>query len=252
MLSRLTLILICTLTCLPWVAFAACGKKDVEFYLDKGFDQEQITQLCAESGASVPDYQPYQQQVIIYSDEEGLGLRNGFTRDERKAIQDLQQGIDVLDLTVDQETLQFTVRICLAIQEGKDYNQRFKSCPEVFYTISRKGLVTLESGKTYGIFGKSVIQVESDIVKRVPKQNFDAYPARFKKQLVRYFDWATRGKTVSIPVRGDYSVTKINNALNVLAKEADPNATLVQNNNPELAQDDVKPKKKKRWWNPFD
>ena len=77
-------------------------------------------------------------------------------------------------------------------------------------------------------------------------------PHDLKKQLRRYFDWATRGKEVSIPIRGDYSITKIRNALNVLAKEADPNATLAQNNNPEPVQDNVKPKKKKRWWNPFD
>ena len=187
MLLRLTLILICTLTYLPWVTFAACGKKDVEFYLDKGFDQEQVMQLCAESEASVPDYQPYQQQVIIYSDEGGPGLRDGFTRDERKAIKDLQQGIDVLNFTVDQEALQFTVKICLSVQEGKDYNQRFKTCPEVFYTISRRGLVTLEAGKKFAVFGKSIIQIESSIVKREAKQDFDAYPSRFKKAVATLF-----------------------------------------------------------------
>jgi hypothetical protein len=253
MLLRLALILICsTLAYLPWVAFAACSKKDVEFYLDKGFDQEQITQLCAESEASVPDYQPYQQQVIIYSEEEGPGLRDGLTRDERKAIKELNQGIDVQGLVVDQETLQFTVKICLAVQEGKDYNQRFKTCPEVFYTISRRGLVTLESGKKFVLFGKSSVRIKSSDIKRVSKQDFNNYPSRFKKQLERYFDWATRGNETNIPVRGDYSTARINNAFNALTKEADPNATLVQNDSPELAQDDVEPEKKKRWWNPFD
>ena len=209
-------------------------------------------QLCAESEASVPDYQPYQQQVIIYSNEGGPGLKDGFTKDERNAIKELNQGIDVQGLTVDQETLKFTIRICLAVQEGKDYNQRFKTCPEVFYTVSRRGLVTMESGRKFIILGKSSVRIKSSDVKRESKQDFSNYPSRFKKQLERYFNWATRGTEINIPMRGDYSVTRVNNAFNTLSKEADPNATLAQSNSPELAQDDVEPEKKKRWWNPFD
>ena len=255
MLIRHISLLSCLMLCLPGAGFAACSKADIEFYLDKGFNQEQITQLCGISETSVPDYKPYQQQVIIYSDQEAPGIKDGFTREERKAIKDLQLGADVKGLTVDQESIRYTVQVCLAVQEGKDYNQRFKTCPEVFYVVSRSGLTVSASGKKYGFFGQPAVQIVGEI-KRTPKQNFDDYPARFKKQLKRHFDWKTGGNKTNVPIRGNFSVTKLYNALVALTKEADPNATIAQheaNDDVESVEEyDSNPKKKKRWWNPFD
>ena len=49
---------------------ANCAREDIQFYLDKGFTQEQVTQLCTATkgggGDAVPDYTPYQQKVIIF------------------------------------------------------------------------------------------------------------------------------------------------------------------------------------------
>lgn len=238
----------------PPSVFAKCGKEDVDFYLEKGFTPEQITQLCATSDADVPDYKPYQQQVIIYSNEEGPGVKDGFTREERQAIKDLQQGVDVVGLVVDQDSIQYTVKVCLAVQEGKDYNQRFKTCPEVFYRVARAGLTVAASGKRLLFLGQQTIQVKGNI-KRQSKVNFDDYPTQFKKQLKRAFDWKSGKNTAQVPVRGDYSVTKIVNALNALAKEPDPNTVLAQNEEDVVdvtAEDEDQPEKKKRWWNPFD
>ena len=237
-------------------ATAGCNKEDIQFYLDKGFTQEQITQLCgtSDSESSVPDYKPYQQQVIIYKEGAEPDIVDGFTRDERTAIKDLKLGADVTDLIVDQDKLQFTIRLCLAVQEGKEYNQRFKTCPEVFYDVARAGLTINASGKKFGFFGQPAIQIVGNI-KSTPKQNFDDYPTQFKKQLKRHYDWKTRGNKVNVPIRGDFSVTRLFNALNVLAKEADPNAALAKNevdDKPEKKIQKSEPEKKKRWWNPFD
>ena len=254
----------CALAYLPVTGFSACDKKDIEFYLDKGFNQEQITQLCAASETSVPDYQPYQQQVIIYSEEEGPKVRGGFTREERKAIQELQQGLDVVGFVADQESLQFTVRICLAVQEGKEYSQRFKTCPEVFYKILRSGLTVVASGKQLGFLGQNTLIITGNM-KITPKQDFDDYPAQFRKQLKRNFDWKIGGDKAKVPVHPDFPVPKMVAALNTLAKPDDPNANMALLNEAadETADEpakegeasvDDKPekKKKKRWWNPFD
>ncbi len=254
MLTRFLFLLSCSIVYLPTALYAACSKEDIEFYLDKGFSQEQITQLCATGESSVPDYKPYQQQVIIYTEEESPGVKGGFTREERIAIKDLQQGTDVLGMTVDQDKMQYTVRVCLAVQEGKEFSQRFKACPEVFYTVLRSGLKVINSGKQFGFFGQSAIVIKG-VIKSEPKQNFDDYPPQFRKQLKRNFDWKTDGDTTKIPVRGDYSVTKLVNALNAIATEADPNATFAQNDSDDdvaIKDETDKPKKKKRWWNPFD
>ena len=255
MRTRQTILLACLLLGLPGIGFPACDKADVKFYLDKGFTQEQITQLCAGSKAEVPDYTPYQQQVVIYRGGEGEapGIKDGFTREERVAIKELQHGADVVGLIVDQDSLQYTVRVCLAVQEGKEYSQRFKACPEVFYKVLRAGLVVKASGKQFGLFGGSSISIQG-VIRREPKQDFDDYPAKFRKQLKRTFDWKTRGDITRIPVRGEYSVVRLIESLQVLSKAADPNFKLAQQGadveGETLEKDEVK--KKKRWWNPFD
>ena len=254
MLTRQTHWLACLLLCLPGIGFSACDKEDVKFYLDKGFTQEQITQLCAASKAEAPDYTPYQQKVIIYQQGEGArSVKDGFTYEERMAIKELQVGADVVGMTVDQDSLQYTVKVCLAVQEGKEYSQRFKACPEVYYKVLRAGLTAVASGKQYGIFGQSSITIQG-VIERKPKQSFDDYPAQFKKQLKRHFDWKTRGNTTRIPVRGNYSVAKLVESLEILARAPDPNLQVAgpgtDGENLELETDAGK--KKKRWWNPFD
>ena len=246
---------------LPAAAFAKCDKEDVAFYLDKGFTQEQVTQLCTASEAEVPDYKPYQQQVIIYSSEEGLGgpdIKDGFTRQERQAIRHLQQGADVFGLTVDQDAIRYSVRVCLAAQVSKEYSQRFETCPEVSYDIARNGLEVVATGKKFFFFGQRAIQVTGDI-KRQSRVNFDDYPAQYRKQLKRAYDWKANKKIAHIPIRGDFSATTIRNALRNLAKQADEDVTLARRNEGEGesegaagdAEKEEKPKKK-RWWNPFD
>lgn len=253
---KTTLILFLGITSLFEYALAGCNKEDIQFYLDKGFTQEQITQLCgtSDSESSIPDYKPYQQQVIIYKEGAEPDIKDGFTREERAAIKDLKLGADVVGLTVDQDKIQFTLKLCLAVQEGKEYNQRFKTCPEVFYDVARAGLTINASGKKFGFFGQPAIQIEGDI-KTTPKQNFDDYPKQFKKQLKRHYDWKTSGNDVNVPVRGDFSLTRLLNALTALAKEADPNATLAKNEVDDETVEKIQksePEKKKRWWNPFD
>lgn len=253
MLNRQTSWLTCLLLCIPCIGLPACDKEDVKFYLDKGFTQEQITQLCTASKAEAPDYTPYQQKVIIYQQGEGApGVRDGFTYKERMAIKELQVGTDVVGLIVDQDSIQYTVRVCLAVQEGKEYSQRFKACPEVFYKVMRAGLTAVASGKKFGLFGQSSITIQG-VIERQAKQNFDDYPTQFKQQLKRIFDWKTRGNTTQIPVRGNYSVAKIVESLEILAKATDPNLQMAQGTDKEYQEMEPETgKKKKRWWNPFD
>ena len=253
MLTRQISWLACLLLFLPGTGFSVCDKEDVKFYLDKGFTQEQITQLCAGSKAEVPDYTPYQQQVIIYKGgEDARGIKDGFTYKERMAIKELQVGTDAVDLTVDQDSIQYTVKVCLAVQEGKEFSQRFKTCPEVFYRVLRAGLTAVASSKQYGLFGQSSITIQG-VIESQPKQNFDDYPTQFKKQLKRHFDWKTKGNKTRIPVRGGYSVAKLIESLQILSKEADPNLKLAQQETSGGNQAEEEPaKKKKRWWNPFD
>lgn len=252
------LILVFILLLAPHQSYAACSKEDISFYLEKGFTQEQITQLCASSGSAseVPDYQPYQQKIIIYTNEESPGIKDGFTREEREAIKSLELGSDVRELLIDQNHIKFVSQVCLAVQEGKEVDQRFKICPDVNVEIARVGLSVKASGDKFGLFGQKMVVVEGNI-KRTLKKGSDDFPAKFKQKLLDSYKWKTSKPVMSIPIRGDYSVTKLYDALTVLSKVPDDGTTLAQNE--EDKEDEVKPEtstgepeKKKRWWNPFD
>ena len=173
------------------------------------------------------------------------GVKDGFTYKERMAIKELQVGTDVVDLTVDKDSIQYTVRVCLAVQEGKEYSQRFKTCPEVYYRVLRAGLKAVASGKQYGVFGQSSITIQGGI-KRQSKQNFDDYPTQFKKQLKRHFDWKTRGDTTRIPVRENYSVAKLVESLEILAKAPDPSLQLAEQGADRENQEQNRTLKKRR------
>jgi hypothetical protein len=238
--------------------YSACSKDDIQFYLEKGFTQDQITQLCAASGASkVPDYQPYQQKVIIYSTEEAPGVKDGFTREERAAIKDLKLGADVRELSVDQEQIKFITQICLAVQEGKEFDQRYKICPEIDVVVERAGLSAIASGKKYGILGTKQLIIQGDI-KRTLVRSEEQFPAKYKKRLLQLYEHKTSKPEMSVPIRGDFSTTRLYDAVTALSKAAEPGTALAQSkidedlDENELVLEDEPSKKKKRWWNPFD
>ncbi len=245
---------------LPFSAFSACSKEDISFYLDKGFTQEQITQLCSTSGGkpneSVPDYTPYQQKVIIYKDGGGPELKDGLTREEREAFKDLKLGGDVTGLKLTPETINYTAKICLRAGQSPNQHERFKDCTSIKYVIQRENLVVSSSGKKLLFFGTGVVKLEGNI-NATPKQSFDSYPIEFRKALERDFHWRENGSKTSFPVRGDFSITRIVNAFRVLADTysgdgIENQVATIETSDEKEELVKSKKEKKKRWWNPFD
>jgi hypothetical protein len=243
-------------------AFAQCNKADIEFYLEKGFTQDQITQLCANSESSTPDYQPYQQKVIIYQEGAGPDIdKDGFTREEREAIDALEAGGDVTKLKVTPELITYTRKVCVFSTNGPDYEDRYKACPEADFSIPRNNIKVSHSGKTLIFLGSATVQVEGKIDIKL-EEGFDSYPVDVRKGLERNFHWRENGKVTDFPVRGDYSVTRIVNAFRTLAStykgdESDNTDKIAEANSRQskgIIQKANEPKKekKKRWWNPFD
>ena len=248
----------------PALSFSACSKDDIEFYLDKGFTQEQITQLCSASGGgsnsteTVPDYTPYQQKVIIYQDGGGPEIdKDGFNKEERLAINDLKAGGDIIKLKVTESHINYVRKVCIISGNSPEYDQRYKTCPEVAFKISRDGLIAASSGKKLLVFGTAVVTLEGDIDRKL-LGNWDDYPITVRKELKRNFNWKEDGHQTDFPVRGDYSVTKIVNAMRTLSTE-DPDYfdeaakyAEEKKDDIELVEENSKKEKKKRWWNPFD
>lgn len=253
------LLLVILFFAFPVITNAGCAKEDVEFYLDKGFTQEQITELCSAAGAasSVPDYQPYQQKVIIYSDEAAPGIKDGFTREEREAIKALEAGGDVVGLKVGQETISYTRKVCLRAGMSKEAHERYQGCPDVNFVVSRKDLLARASGKKLILFGSSVVYIEGTIDGKL-KGSWEEFPIEFRKDLERDFNYKENGKESIFPVRGDFSVTRMVNALRALSIDSSDVVTndLAENrqesDDETVSQTTPSEKKKKKWWNPFD
>lgn len=260
--KQLAFIISLILLIAPLSGFSKCSKEDINFYLEKGFSQDQITQLCSAGGGSTsesaPDYTPYQQKVIIYQEGTGPDKKDGFTKEERTAINDLKAGGDIIKLQVTQTHLNYVRKVCIISGNSPEYDQRYKTCPEVTFRIARDGLTAASSGKKAIIFGTAVVALEGKIDRKL-RGNWDDYPVNVRKELKRNFNWKEDGHKTDFPVRGDYSVTRIVNAMRTLSTvDADyfDEAAREQDDNEELkvAEENTvdEKEKKKKWWNPFD
>ncbi len=239
--------------------FAKCSKDDIEFYLEKGFTQEQITQLCATSTSetSAPDYKPYQQQVVIYRDGGSPEVKDGFNQEQREAIKTLKKGTNIYNLNVTQDNIKFTRRVCLITGNGRDIDYRYKDCPIVNFTIARENLKVHSAGKKFAIFGQGTVTLIGN-VKPELKGSFDDYPVEFREGLKRQFEWKESKDSTDIPVKGDFSITAVANAFRTLSNEIQdetvPGGSVLDDEVPEEPVQEARAEesKKKKWWNPFD
>lgn len=264
---RIALILILYL---PANAFSACDAETIQFYLDKGFSQEQITKLCAEASESSPTYQPYQKPIVIY--QEG-GHASGNSAEERKAINEIKGAIDGRSVDVTDDRINYIRNLCLLAGNSKEIDQRGKKCIDVAFSIARKGLTVTKSGRGLILFGQVELEVGSSDIKRktVTADPWDSFSPDIRFALKRKYDATQTGNFTTIPIRRSASTGQVVNALKTLAA-----ATELQNSehNNEVARvlddsyvppteeeylaanpidkEEKEEKKKKKWWNPFD
>ena len=254
-------LLVCLGLALAPNSYGACDPDDVEFYLDKGFSQEQVTKICSIDDSEVPEYTPYQPPAVVIqpptphqarratapdgrTEPADLDL-SGFTDQEKTAVETLVSGADVLGLIVDEDSIQYTKQACLEVHNDPDFSPDLKLCPEVDYRILRKGLSIGKYGREYGIFGKATITIQGKI-QRFPQQDFAAYPNKYRQKLKPHFNWNTRSKTTRIPVRSGHTATQLAGAIKTLSRAKEPRASVVKTDKPKAKEN------KKRWWNPFD
>lgn len=238
---------------------ADCSRDDIQFYLDKGFTQEQVTQLCSTTGGSnsSPDYTPYQQKVIIYKEGgEAPGIKDGLTKEEREAVSFIKAGGEVSKLKVTPETISYLAKTCIVSASTPSVDERYKDCIDVDFVVQRKDLVVSSSGKKLLLFGNHFVRLEGDI-KATPKRPWADYPIDTRRALQRNFEWQENGKKTAFPVAGDYSVTKLVNAFRTLADtygQSEEESQVAEADSEEIKEVIREPKeeKKKKWWNPFD
>ncbi len=276
MMARNYLIYITLLFC-PTYAWAECDPDTVQFYLDKGFTQEQITKLCSTSSNNTPKYEPFQKPVVIYQ-EGGDSRRPGLSAEERKAEKELRGSIAGRAVDVTEESINYIRPVCLSAGNSKNVDERGKKCVDVAYSIARKGLRVLESGRGLLLFGNIELEIISSEIKRktVVKDPWDGFSPDVRFAFKRKFEAQQSGNKTTIPIRKVASAGQVVNALKIIASatelkdsehdsevakildddyvapsEEEYLATLPKDPE-EIAQEEEKKEKKKRWWNPFD
>ena len=243
--------------------FAACDPEDVQFYLDRGFSQEQITKICSVDTSDVPEYTPYEPPAVVIERPAVRSPRDGRSRDtrgvaadarmdfstftdrERAAVKTLVAGADVIGLMVDEDSVQYTKQACLEVREDPDFPQHLRLCPEVDYRILRAGLGIGKYGREFGLFGKTTVTIEGSI-QRFPQQDFAEYPRKYQQKLKPHFNWQKPGRSTRIAVRGGHTAAQVAGALRTLARAPGGRADAARADEPQARE------KKKRWWNPFD
>lgn len=256
---------------LPAKMVAACTPETIEFYLDKGFSQEQITKLCAQGNSTTPApaYEPYQKPIIIY--QEG-GPSAGLSAEERRAISEIKGAVDGRSVDVTNTHISYIRGLCLQAGNTKNVDERAKKCIDVAYSISRKGLTVDSSGRGLLIFGQVELTVGSSEIIRKPvlANPWDAFSPDIKYQLKRKYESTQPDKFTTIPVRRGASPGLVVSALKTIAASTELEGTEYTSEVAKVLDDsyvplteeeyiasqptpeEIKEKKDKKWWNPFD
>ena len=186
-------------------ANAACSRGDVMFYLDKGFSTDQIAAMCSEPSTSVSDTPQSEVQnnkqysVSTVVDDNALFLK---------------RAIKAKKINLNNDSLQYTQKMCIEYGEEDLFGFTPKECPDVKFTVTLKGLEVLDTGKKYGFYGAPEIRVKSTIKREIIGNLEDKKPEERELILERF----EKGDETAIPVRDDFSLEQVKQVLQDLSQ----------------------------------
>lgn len=271
-------ILLLILLSLPAASLAECTKETIQFYLDKGFNQEQVTELCTAStseSSEAASYEPYQKPVVIIQ-EGGTSDETGLSADEKKAINALRGGINARSVEITPEAINYIRKVCVKIKESPNEHQWVTDCIDVAFSISRVDLKVLQSGKGRLVFGETGLVVSSSAIKRknVTSDPWAEHTPDVQFKLQRLYESREKGNATRIQLRKTAETSQMVNAIRTIADATKAKQTGTDTSEVARVLDDSyvpptqeeyiasqstydeaqeeKKEKKKRWWNPFD
>ena len=254
--------------------WSACDPETVEFYIEKGFTPDQVTELCTqdESSTATPTYEPYQKPVVIYQQ----GVASGGTSvEENRAIEKLRGGLNARSVDVTPDRINYIAKVCVRAGNSPERDQRIEQCIDVAFSIARIGLVVEQSGSRFLLFGEELIKVSSSNIKRknLLEDPWAGLAPDLRFLLQRKYEHQEVGNTTEVPIRKSSSVSEVVSAFRTLAataeirddEEFDSEVARVLDDSyvpptqeeyiatqPTYEEIEEEEEKKKKWWNPFD
>ena len=151
------------------------------------------------------------------TDQELTKIKSNFTIEENEAIQILVNGGNITQLCVDADNISYTRNVCVTAGRTQNFDQRFTTCPEVQFSIARKGLNVRSYGREPLLTGDKVIRIEGKISREL-QGTWDEYPKTVRRDLERNFHRRERGNRTNFPVLDKFISSKVSNALRALSK----------------------------------
>ena len=175
-------------------ARAECARADVQFYLDRGFTQQQIAQLCAPEPAASRRYRAYADEYVERRDAEDQARRHA---DWESA---LRTAIDATEVEVRRGHLHYTRRLC--VREGLSGHRELmlQSCPRIRFRIRLAGLEVHDRERRKRVFfGASAIEVRGAVDRAELPGAFADIPNPVTRDILRAK--LETGDTTRIPLR---------------------------------------------------
>ena len=189
----------------PMQAHAECSRSDVDYYLDKGFTQAQVTALCG-GGETSPrrdrGYEAYDDPVDRQA-REAEERRRG-----EENIYFIKSALAATDIEITPQKLEYTRKFCIVGGNAYDVEARTRLCPNVRYRVYFKGLEIGEQERKYLIVGRREIEVIGEI-KHKMLHDLREYPRELRRQLLNAYKNATRAGATFIPVRKDVPIHRV-------------------------------------------
>jgi len=257
---------------LPITGFANCDQETIQFYIDKGFSQEQITKLCTSSSNQTPSYQPYQKPVVIVQE----GYATGIDADERKAVNALRGGIEARSVDVTPSEINYIRKVCVKWKESPNVEHWLDKCIDVAFSVSRSNLAVNHSSEgLLVLFGQKHLEISSENISRkyVVSDPWAQFSPDKRFALKRKYETLESGNSTVLPLRNTADSGQMVNSIRALADATKAKKHGVTTSEVARVLDDsyVPPteeeylksqpsyediqeekKKSKKWWNPFD
>tara|TARA_R110002096_G_scaffold410613_3_gene610381 strand:- start:892 stop:1701 length:810 start_codon:yes stop_codon:yes gene_type:complete len=269
MLNRILLFNFLLFTCSN--LWAGCTPDTINFYLEKGFTQEQITKLCAQATETKPTYEPYQKPVVIYQE----GVAEGNSVEVRRAVNELKGSIDGRSVEVTDSHVNFIRKVCIRAGNSPEVDQRVDKCVDTAFSIARDGLRVTDSGASFLLFGQQNIAVTSSSINRkfVTADPWSGVTPDIRYLLERKYNSQESGNGTDIPLRKSATPSLVVSAIRTISSateqkktgSSDSEVAKVLDENyvpptqeeylkaqPTLEEIEKEDKKNKKWWNPFD
>ena len=203
--SKLFFLLALPLSIYTNSSYAECTRVDIDHYLDKGFTPEQITTMCTTPTVNNTDKAVNKklsaEKITATGSDEIYSLK----KNERF----LKEAIKGRNVLLTDNSLQYTLKVCIEYGDEDMYGFAPKACPKVRYTIARKGLEVIKSQKKYIFFGSDEIKVKStirrEIVGDLEKNTIE------EQQLIQQL--LESGDHTVIPIRDDISLDSVEQVL---------------------------------------